>query len=271
MGLMKKIMLCCALSLIMTSLCTCSNGKTEAIYSVDGDTVVMATVNLHDTLSYFLRDEEKCYISADLEISYPESYINNEYTERLQRLYAGSVLGVSADSATLATAFPRFMANLLARYSENDGEVSAEEMDAGYEQMSNCKLLVKIYPVYNAYGIVSFCREELSRIDDKLPETRRYYINIDLNKMTKIELSSIIAEDDYDRVTYLLKERLRDDADVVNDDELVELGYYNFENLTVGDNFYITADSITWNFLPRELSVLEEVQITLAKNEVVLK
>ena len=258
-----------ALSLIMICLYGCTGGKTESRIMVDGDTVAMATISLHDTASYLITDNKKCNISADVEITYPKYYKDNENTEKLQKIYATSVLNILSDSVSLASAFPEFVENLINQYKENVNEDTEESLEVDYEPMKDCKLQVKIYPVYNAGGILSICKEEVAIIDEAAPARLHFYNVFNLSEMKKLETSNLFPEESFNQVVEALKTKLRSDLNVANDDELADMGYYNFDNLKVSENFYLTADSIVWIFLPRELSVLDEVRISLSKNEIV--
>lgn len=265
---MMKQTLWSALSLIMICLCGCEGGKTEKSVMAEGDTVAMATISLHDTMSYLITNNKQCRISADVEFRYPKYYVDNEKTVALQKLYAANVLNVTSDSVSLASAFPEYVDNLIKQYKENEIEVVEDGIEADYEPMSECKLQVKIYPVYNACGILSVCKEETALIDEDIPAKLHFYNTFNLSEMKKLETSDIIPEEAISQVEEALRIKLRSNLNVINDDEMADLGYYNFENLKVSENFYLTADSIVWNFMPRELSVLEEVRISLGRNEV---
>lgn len=265
---MKKRMFFSALALIMICLCGCSNGKSEKNIKVVGDTVAMATINLHDTMNYSIVDGKKCHISADVEITYPKTYIDNEKTEQLQKLYTTNVLNVLSDSVSLASAFPHYVDDLINQYKENGVDIADGDIEIDYEPMTDCKLQVRIYPVYNTEGLLSVCKEEIALVDDKLPAKRHFYYVFNLFEMDKLEISDIYTEEVINQVAELLKNKLRRDLNVVSDDELADLGYYNFDNLTVSENFYLTSDSIVWNFHPWELSVLEEVRISLSRSEI---
>lgn len=265
---MKKQAFFTALLLIMTWLSGCKNEKAVKPSVSECDTVAMATINLCDTVDYSILNDVNSHISANVEITYPKTYVNNENTDALQKIYAKSVLNVSSDSSSLASAFSHYVDNLVNRYVYNTYDLSDEEILSDYEPIVDCKLRVKIYPVYNADGLLSVCKEETSIIDDKTPEKRHFYYVINLLKMDKVEIYDIFSDESLTHVAELLKNKLRKDLNVANDDEFADLGYYNFDNLSVSENFYITADSIVWNYSPRELSVLNEVKISLSRNEI---
>lgn len=258
----------CVFSLIVLCLCACSEGKNEKVAEVNCDTVSLATINLHDTTSFLVLGGKMCEISADMAISYPKMYVDKEKTEILQRLFSTIILGVSADSVSLATAFPQCMENLIARYKGIDDNYNEEIGEFDYEVMTDCKLSVKTYPMYNNAGLLGFCKEESAIVNGEYPLVRHFYYAFDLNKLCRIELSDLFSEENSSKVAEMMKDKLRADFNVLNDDELANMGYYNFDNIEPVDNFYVTTDSIIWNFLPRELSVMDEVRISLGRENI---
>ena len=81
--------------------------------------------------------------------------------------------------------------------------------------------------------------------------------------MRLVDVSDIFAEEDMAYISYQLKKQLKIVAGVHTEDELVELGFYNIDNVVANNNFMITSEGITWNYLPGELSVVEPIDITL--------
>lgn len=253
-----------AFVLIITCLCACNDGKNESV-CVPNDTVVVAKINLIDTATCIYSADVQSIITANVEISYPQLYIDKEKTEALQCLFSGCVLDVSADSLSLASAFPVFMNDAINKYTDDILETYESDFDFMIED--SCELNICISPIYNDGGIVVFNKIEESKSDaDKFSKHSNYY-TIDLSNMKCVELKELFAEDEIIQISTLLKSQLREDMNVNTDDELVELGYYNIDNLSVNNNFYITDNGVTWNFPPRELSVVEEVQITLDYNK----
>lgn len=266
---MKKLLLCNVFVLIMTCLCACSEGKTEAQVDAVRDTVSFATVGMNDTMTYSIIGTE-CEIKADVEISYPQKYVDNERTDAIQRLFAAEVLGVSGDSASLASAFPLYVKHLMSAYSENDREVEPDELESDFEPAQSCQLTVKIYNVYNKGGLMCICKEERVQINETLPEVQHSYYTFDLDRMSRKRMSDMFDEVKFSHIIALMKNKLREDMGVASDDELVDLGLYNLDNMSVVDNFYTTDDSIIWNYLPRELAVRDEVRIALSKETILI-
>lgn len=266
---MKKLLLCEAFALIMIGLCACNGGQTVAQADKACDTVLFAKVGLSDTLSYSIL-ETKCDIQANVDISYPQKYVDNVKTESLQRLFTNVVLNIPGDSVSLASAFPLYVEHLMATYRESDRAVNVEDLESDFELVQNCQLVVKIYDVYNKDGLMCVCKEESVQINDAQPEEQHSYYTFDLEKLARVRMSDMLDELKISSLIEMLKKKLLQDMGVATYDELVDLGLYNLDNLSAVDNFYVSDDSIIWNYLPRELAVRDEVRIALSKEQVLM-
>jgi hypothetical protein len=118
--------------------------------------------------------------------------------------------------------------------------------------------------------MLSIGKEETVVINDKEPRVRHLYSTYNLEKMEKMSFVDLVGEENVGDMIELLKAKLRSDVNAKNDDELVDLGFYNIDNLEANDNFYVTNDSVVWNYLPRELSVFDEVQIALSRKDITM-
>ena len=118
--------------------------------------------------------------------------------------------------------------------------------------------------------MLSIGKEETVVINDKEPRVRHLYSTYNLEKMEKMSFVYLVGEENVGDMIELLKAKLRSDVNAKNDDELVDLGFYNIDNLEANDNFYVTNDSVVWNYLPRELSVFDEVQIALSRKDITM-
>lgn len=266
---MKKLLLCNAFALILIGLCACSDGHTVAQADKACDTVLFAKVGLSDTLTYSIL-ETKCDIQANVDISYPQKYVDNVKTESLQRLFTNVVLNIPGDSVSLASAFPLYVEHLMTTYREGDRAVSAEDIESDFELVQNCQLVVKIYDVYNKNGLMCVCKEERVQINEALPEVQHFYYTFDLEKLSRMRMSDMFDELKINALTEMLKKKLLKDMGAASYDELVDLGLYNLDNLSAVDNFYVSDDSIIWNYLPRELAVQDEVRVALSKERVLM-
>lgn len=227
------------------------------------DSVSLAKIDLNDSTSYYLNGSDKCRIYASVVMSYPSFYKDKEKTEQLQKLFLQSVLDIPSDSTTLASAFPQFLDNQLNVYKNNNASIG-DDNEVDYEPVYKYFSKLRINAPYNSNGLVCFCKEVVTEKNDRVTTTRHYYYMFNLEDMSRIELTNLFSEEQIGDIGEMLKDKLRKDLNVENDDQLNDLGYFNFDNLVANNNFYISNDGITWVYLPRELSVIDEVKITLS-------
>ena len=119
------------------------------------------------------------------------------------------MLDVSSDSMKLAETFQRFAKDVLGQYGEDVDEVEFDKDERVVVYNYNSKTNIK--PVYNKNGIISYCKEEVTRKNDKVTMTSHSYINISLKP-------------------------------------LIDIGYFNLDNLIANNNFSIGDEGITWTF-----------------------
>ena len=95
-------------------------------------------------------------------------------------------------------------------------------------------------------------------------QTNKYY-TFDLDKMTRISTTDLIRSEYQSEVNELLKQQLLKQEDIKSPSQLFELGYFNIENLSVTNNFYLTPKSIIFVYEPYEIAcfALGETKIEL--------
>ena len=210
------------------------------------DSVALRTVNVIDTTSYMLGNARKCSVTAEAAITYPEGYKDDTTTEHLQQLFATCVLDVPADSLKLDETFGRFVKNVLGQYGDEVDEVEYDKDERVVVYDYNSKTSIR--PVYNKNGIISFGKEEVTMKNDKVTMITHTYTNISLRSMTVIELNNIFPEESVADVSDLLKRKLLQQLNAKDEGDLIDMGYFNLDNLVAHNNFVIGDDGISWTF-----------------------
>ena len=137
------------------------------------------------------------------------------------------------------------------------------DIENDYEPVRECSIEAKVKSVYNQNGIACFEVSEISTYDYEHYTYRGYFYTVDLSTMKMVNVTDIFAEEEMTHISDLLKMQLKIDAGAKTEDELVELGFYNIDNVRANNNFRIDNNGITWQYLPGELSVVEQIEITL--------
>ncbi len=258
----KSISLFGLITLITCALSSCNLGSAINA-SGDADTVQISMIEIGDTASFPLITGEKCEVLAKCSVDFPESYINAENTLTLQKLFNNIVLEVE-DTLNANDALNKMAANILDQYGVDEQE-NIEHIDEDYEIVFQYANYTNIRTIYNKSEIISFCKTEETIKNNNSTMKSSHYLNFDLQNMSYIDLNQLFPESTHDVLTELLKKKLIKQLDVETEDDVINLGYFNLDNLRVNNNFYINENGITWNFIPYEISLLSvgETSITL--------
>ena len=229
------------------------------------DSVAMDTTSVVDNSSFKKSNGEKCNVSINATITFPKQFKDTADTRKLQQLFASLVLDAS-DSVSMDDAIGEYATAYLDQNAPNENESGeADADDEDYTDVESFEATIKVTPVYNKNGVVTFCKEETIKKNSKLTLRTHHYYSIDLEAMAQIVINRMFKNSSLNDVCQLMKEKLMAQNNVKTEDELNELGYYNLPNLSVGNNFYFTDKGITWSFEPNELAInaVGEPQISL--------
>ena len=133
------------------------------------------------------------------------------------------------------------------------------------KNITNYMTNIDIKVIYNKNGLATFCRHEISFRDEMETMSAHNYYSFDLDSLKKIEIFDLFQEDDLQNVSELLKNKLLVTLNINDEDSLMNLGYFNLDNITVTDNFYFDETGITWNYAIYEIACFSvgETNITL--------
>ena len=252
---------------IMLAMSACKNVASVGSMFSDADTVAIASVTKRDTSWFALTTGGRCDVDANVNISYPVGYKNVESTQKLQHMFVQYVLEL-ADSIGLDKSPEQYLRGMLSQYGISSDE-KAEHVEDDYVSVYRYSNSTDIDAVFNRGNILSFCRSEVIKKNDKVTMSTHRYVNFDLKNMSLIDVSNLFNESVLDNVATLLKEKLKKQNGVDSDDALIDLGYFNLDNLRVTNNFYFKDESVVWSFVPYEISLYSvgETEIELTFDE----
>lgn len=258
----RKLKLILCTSAFALFLGSCGGMKTSQP-SMSADTVAIDVVNVVDTISYKIGDASQCSVMADAKIAYPNAYKDIETTAKLQRLFTTDILEVPMDSVVLDEAFKKYVNNIVSQYGVTSDSIKYE--DEGREIVYKYNSKINVSVVYNKNGIITFCKEETTEKNNVVTMVSHNYYNISLAEISQIKLDNIFSEENVDDISELLKHRLLTQLDVKDESALIDLGYFNLDNLVVNNNFRISDTGITWTFRTYEIACYSvgETDITL--------
>lgn len=243
------------------------NGLSRSSKMMSTDSVAIKSICLADTSYFPLTTGGKCDIFANVQIAYPESYLDGQSTKQLQRLFARSVLEVS-DSISFDEIFESYITNIMHQYGVSDNE-KPEDVEDDYESVYQYASNTSISPVYNCNKILSFCKTEVTKKNGKQTMLTHRYYNFDLTTMKRIEYNDLFLDSSMEDVAAIIKKVLVKQMNVKNEEELINLGYFNLDNLRATNNFCIGKDGVTWTYLPYEIALLSvgETNVTVSYDD----
>lgn len=263
MAEMRKSIKYVILSVFLSSLIGSCGGLKSEQTEMSSDSVTVNMVDVTDTISYILSNKSQCSVMAEAKIAYPDAYKDKAETEKLQQLFSDIVLDVPSDSIGLNGAFSKFVKNVLGQFGEDSDGAKFEDDDR--EVVYKYNSMTNISVVYNKDGFLTFCKEEVTKKNDVVTMVSHNYYNISLEKMAKIELNNIFSEENISDISDLLKRKLLVQLHAKDEAEIIDMGYFNLDNLVANNNFRIGENGITWTFGTFEIACYSvgETNITL--------
>ena len=271
---MRLLVVLSVLALLFSGV-ACTGGWTSGGGGTgDVDTIGLDTVRLADTSSFIKASGERVGIYAEAMICVPAVAPSDTGTLlRLQRWFATRVLA-APDSLTLQQALQLNVSNSLHQYDLLD--ISPEEMGLIPDECTECEVVYKYNTLTqvtlqrNDHGLATFCRLDVVKKNDRVTSVTHHYYTYDFVTGEDVDLSHLLRDDALADVTQLVRQRLLDQNNVSNADQLGELGYFNADNLWLTGNFYFGADGLTWSYPPGELAVdaIGEPTVTIAYDDI---
>lgn len=261
---MKSFVLHLLLSmLLLVIVVACGHNTVSA--DDESVSVVVDECHLSDTTSFVKSNGERCAIYADASILYPKTFKDKAHTEQLQRMFAAFVLN-APDSVSMDDAMHATVSNSLHQYDfvvqwPEEDEDDMRDTPPVYKYNTTTTVTVQ----FNQKDIITFCKTEVIKKNDKVTSVTHRYYSFDLVGMSYVDLHQLFREDAMAEVTQLLRAQLLEQNKVTNDDQLNDLGYFNVDNLSVTRNFFFDDKGMTWSYLPSQLAVdaIGEPQISL--------
>ena len=227
--------------------------------------VTVKTQQLNDKSTFKLSNGEVCTIVADAVIDYPVATVEGLALDSLQRLFAAYVLE-SGDSLSLQEALRQTVANSMHQYDFMDEPMSDDEIaDVEGQTTINYATSMRVTPIYNKNGVVTFERVDVVKKNSKVTAVTHRYYSFDVESQTYIDVNRLFRDDAIADVCQLLKQQLLKQNNASGNEQLNDLGYFNVENITVSRNFFFDENGVTWSYLPNELAVeaVGEPKITI--------
>ncbi|MGN0232014.1 MAG: RsiV family protein [Muribaculaceae bacterium] len=250
----------------------CSHSRNSS-RSDAGDTVVFHNVTVSDSVMFLISGRDSACVKVCLSLALPSEYPDSAALSMFNNQLSAYLLGPDTLSTASESFASTYIASVLDVFNGSNWAEVHDSLPGYHDEMpsdfTDVVMSIDVYPVFNSNGIVSMCKHRTTIYGEPDTLSERFYFNYNLRNMSVIDITSLISEDDFVEVSEMLRYRLLDDSGVRTNDELIELGYFNLDNLQVNNNFSISHNGITWNYIPFEIACYKigETAITLSFDE----
>lgn len=250
-------------------------GKSSGSEAFPADTVSFKTVNLADSVSLSDAVNDISKIRAKVNISVPKHYPDTAAFAGFRKTFVKFLFGtdtVHGDSEKLAV---RYLKSFFANFKSSDTlkiqgpDIKSEEEMPEEDVSGLVDAELNVYNVYNRNGIVSLCMEKVQQFENQEKSTEHYYLNYNLNRKEVIDVATLFGSDNYEDLCNLLRRKLLEQNSADSEEDLINSGYFNLDNLSATDNFKIAENGIIWCYQPLEIGCysLGETEIFVSFDE----
>ncbi len=248
---MKKVSL---LSLIAVMCCLYScNFKSNQSSDVKGDSVVVTKLVLQD--SYHLSGDTAmpgCKVSLDMGI--PMQYKQDSDCLHLQKILTPLVFGEEYTGDTLVQAAQKVMATHIDAYKEVEPEFEKEMKEYGEAYSFEWDFDYTLAPIYNQNNFFCYRLSTSQYTGGAHGMYSDFYYTVDLSTWKRILTDDIFLPQSSDDVSRAIVDQLLKKLNLHSPDSLLELGYFDTEDIRMTDNFYLTGNGICWVYNPYEIA-----------------
>ncbi len=221
------------------------------------DTVTFMSSTYSDSISFKGSDKKEYKINATSTFMIPIIANDQNKTKQIQSLFYQIIISddscnynpsewakIYTKSALEELGIP---GGINTEYISNN-ECDENEMSAKYSMDTNIK------PVFNRNNLLSMEKAEKFNNNKDSDSWVHTYYNFNVTADSILNISDIFNEDKIPELTDLLKKTLMKQVKVSNAEEMISLGYFNLDNLSATNNFYISSQGLTWVFIPYEIA-----------------
>lgn len=161
--------------------------------------------------------------------------------------------------------------NTLATYSSHNSspETDLTERDET-EIVNRYDIITYIRPFFHGSDFISYRKDVTTRKDNKETMCTSSFATFDLKTMKPLTITDIFADNTNQKINELLRQELCKKEKCNSSDQLVELGYFNIDNLSITNNFYLSDSGIVFHYNPLEVAcyAIGEVDVLLSYDSI---
>lgn len=256
---MKKVSL---LGIIALLCCLYScNSKNSQSNETIVDTVAIKEMVIKE--AYHLSGDTAqpaCKVSITMDI--PVKYKQDSDGVRLQKMLTPLIFGDEyASDSLFESSAKKAVASHIGAYKELEPEFEKELSNDGGSYSCDWDFEYNITAIYNHNDIISYDLSTSEYTGGAHGMYSDLFYTIDLSNWHRIVLEDIFKPESMDQVNQVLLNQLLKSLDLAAPDSLLELGFFDTENIEANENFYFTDDALCWVFNPYEIACYATGQV----------
>lgn len=246
---------------LLLILNSCGN-KTDNTTAHQCDSLKYNIIAISDSI----KDATGSTIIVNANVALP---INESGDKDISSVYNKYLLNLKNDSITGENAVITYVKKILDFY-KTPAENIPPELEDETEKVSKYEINHNITPIFNSCNIFCVMKNTNMKKDGNSTIETNNYFSFNTSNCSRINIMDIIKDEYSTDINNLLKERLMQQEGVTNQSQLIDLGYFNIDNLSINNNFFFVDDKIVFAYEPYEIACLQvgEVCIALELDEI---
>ena len=258
---MKKVLF---LSIIALTSCLYScQSKSSRSTDTTTDSITVKEVTIKETY-HLSGDTAKPACRIAFAIDVPVKYQQESDGIQLQKILTPLIFGDEyAPDSLFESSAQKAVASHIAAYKELEPEFEKElkENEASYS--FEWEFDYTLSTVYNHDNLLCYGLSTSEYTGGAHGMYADFYYTIDLSNWHRVVLDDIFRPKSLDQVNRVLLDQLLKSLNLSTPDSLLELGFFDTENITANENFYLTNKGICWVFNPYEIACYATGQVRI--------
>ena len=240
---------------LLLILNSCGN-KTDNTTAHQCDSLKYNIIAISDSI----KDATGSTIIVNANVALP---LNESEDKDISSVYNKYLLNLKNDSITGEYAVITYVKKILDFY-KTPAENIPPELEDETEKVSKYEINHNITPIFNSCNIFCVMKNTNMKKDGNSTIETNNYFSFNTSNCSRINIMDIIKDEYSTDINNLLKERLMQQEGVGNQSQLIDLGYFNIDNLSINNNFFFKDNKIVFAYEPYEIACLQVGEVCIA-------
>ncbi len=240
---------------LLLILNSCGN-KTDNTTAHQCDSLKYNIIAISDSI----KDATGSTIIVNANVALP---INESGDKDISSVYNKYLLNLKNDSITGENAVITYVKKILDFY-KTPAENIPSELEDETEKVSKYEINHNITPIFNSCNIFCVMKNTNMKKDGNSTIETNNYFSFNTSNCSRINIMDIIKDEYSTDINNLLKDRLMQQEGVGNQSQLIDLGYFNIDNLSINNNFFFKDNKIVFAYEPYEIACLQVGEVCIA-------